>query len=328
MLAVGLAEGFARVFSPVTMPPDLSRAAAEGEPVPGEPNMLGDALAGWRPRPGPQRSFGIPGGTSVSASGLRGPEPAERATGERRVLLLGDSTVFGVMVDDAQTFAALLEGRLQALDPSVRVLNGGCPGYSSWQALQVLRERLLPLEPDLVVVGTLWSDTQGADLPDSVRFGGPARRWLYRSRAFLLLASWVDTLRYGAFARPPPPEPVTHGLAPPAAPTMRVPLGEYRRNLGAMAHLARDVGAGVAFLVLPCVRDPAGRGVGDHRDAWRRAMREVAAAEGAPLADTPAAFAGADPNAMFLDEVHPSPAGHARIAEILAASLEPWVRGR
>lgn len=327
VLAAGVGEGAARLLGPELMPPDTAHVAADGEAVPGEPNMLGDALAGWRARPGPQRSFGIAGGTHVTSQGLRGPEPGGKAEGERRVLLLGDSTVFGVLVADAETFAVQVEGRLRARDARVRVLNGGCPGYSSWQALQALRVRLLPLAPDLVVVATLWSDTQGADLPDSVRFGGVVRRSLYRSRAFLLLATWLDTLRYGALAAPPAPEPVTHGLAPLAAPTLRVPLGEYRRNLTAIADAARDAGARVAYLVLPCVRDVTGQGVGDHRDAWRSAMREIAAAEGATLADASPAFVGRDPHLMFFDEVHPSPAGHALIADVLAAALDPWVVG-
>ncbi|MFH1464907.1 MAG: GDSL-type esterase/lipase family protein [Pseudomonadota bacterium] len=329
LLIVGmLAEGAARLFGPPVMPPDASHDAADGQEVPGEPNMLGDALAGWRSKVGQQHSFGVPGGTTVSPEGLRGVTSlGPKAAGERRVLLLGDSSVFGVLVRDEDTFGARLEAALRRQDPGIRVLNGGCPGYSSWQALAVLRHRLAATAPDLVVVATLWSDTQGAERPDSVRFGGPARRLLYQSRAFLVLGRWVEALRYGPGARPPAPEPVSFGLQPLAAPTTRVPIGEYGRNLRALAREARRLGGEVAYLVLPCVRDPADGRVGDFRDRWRQVMRETAAAEGAPLADAPPAFASTNPGAMFLDEVHPSPAGHARIAEVLSAALGEWTGG-
>jgi lysophospholipase L1-like esterase len=318
----GLAEGAARLFGPPVMPPDRSHDAADGQEVPGEPNMVGDALAGWRSKAGFQHSFGIPGGTTVSPEGVRGISSlGPKVPGERRILLLGDSSVFGVLVGDADTLGARLEANLRRREPGIRVLNAGCPGYSSWQALQVLRHRLDSSAPDLVVVATLWSDTQGAERPDSVRFGGAARQLLYRSRAFLVLARWVEALRFGGGARPAPPERVEFGLQPLAAPTARVPLGEYGRNLRALAREARRLGGEVAYLVLPCVRDPVAGQVGDFRDRWRQVMRETAAAEGAPLADTPPAFAGTDPGVMFLDEVHPSVAGHARIAEVLAEAL-------
>jgi lysophospholipase L1-like esterase len=310
LLAVA-GEGAARALGPGLLPADRSPVARPGEPTAQEPNMVGDADSGWRPRTGPQQSFGIPGGTVVNSHGLRAPEVAE-AKSRPRVIVVGDSSVFGVFVRDADTFAA----RVGAAFPGVEVLNAGVPGYSSWQALRALDGRLKAYAPDLVVVATLWSDTQGADLPDSVRFGSDRASVLEKSHAFVLLREWVREARWGGQA-----EKVGFGLGMPVAPTTRVPLSQYETNLRAFASRA----PAIAFLMLPCIRDPAAGRVGDFRDAYRAAMREAAAELGAPLVDTPQVFVGTDPKRMFHDEVHPTAEGNRVIAEALQAALAPWV---
>lgn len=343
----GVCEGAARVGGSRLLPAHRSFDAMPGEPVPGEADMVVDTVTGWRPRVGKQQSFGIPGGTVVTTRGVRGKDVAiPKPKGERRILMLGDSTVFGVLVSDAEVFSARLEHKLQSIDPQIHVLNGGAPGWSSYQAQRALETRLIAYAPDLVVIGTLWSDTQGAEQADSVRFS-PLFPILEHSSAFVIGREWVRELRWGHGA-----EEVRVGLRPPGsgpgptngpnagnnggnkrpiigvggAPTVRVSLAEYRENLKAIAAFSAAHGAASAFLVLPCVRDPDGHGVGDFRDDYRAAMRETAAALGAPIADTPAAFAGRPSSAMFSDEVHPTAAGHSLIADVLATTLNPWAQ--
>ncbi len=353
LLASAAAELSARVGGSGLFPARRALDAMPGEEVPGEPNMVVDAITGWRPRTGRQNSFGIPGGTSVNSLGLRGPEVAvPKPAGERRVLFVGDSTVFGVMVADADTFPRRVETALQAIDPGIRVLDGAAPGWSSYQAKRALTERLLVYEPDLLVVATLWSDTQGAELPDAVRFR-PLLPLLGRSTAYLVVREWLNQLRYGnqpenvtVDLMPPnqeggrnrpgqgPPPPGTPGspghsgpvLPPPGPLTLRVPPEAYRANLTEMADTLRELGGNVAFLVLPCKKDPGVGKVGDFRDDYRATMRELAAANGAPLADTPPAFVSAT-TAEFFDDVHPTAAGHARIADVVITALTPWARG-
>jgi lysophospholipase L1-like esterase len=359
LLVAALAEGAARTWGSRLLPTRRSLDAMPGEPVPAEPNMVADTASGWRAKTGRQQSFGIPGGTFVNSRGLRGPElPIPKPAGKRRVLLVGDSTVFGVLVADADIFARRTEGALQRIDPNIEVLDGAAPGWSSWQARRALEDRLLAYEPDVLVIATLWSDSQGAGRPDAERFAAYLPG-LDHSRAFVLLREWVRQVRWGD-----DPEEVHVGLRPPGsgpppqigpgqpgynsspagqaqapggapvigaggAPTLRVSLAEYRANLAAMAALVTANGGTPAFLVLPCVKDPAGGGkVGDFRDDYRAAMRETAASLHAPLADTPAAFVGTDASSMFLDEVHPTGAGHARIAEVLTETLSPWASAR
>lgn len=327
LLALVVLEGAARVGGSRWLPRHRSLDALPGQPLDGEPNMVGDAATGWRARVGPQQSFGIPGGTTVNSRGLRGPEiPLEKPAGTRRVLLLGDSTVFGVLVRDEETFARVAETRLREVDPHIEVLNGGTPGYSSLQARRALEARLAAYAPDVLVVATLWSDAQGAEKTDAVRFGRPTVRALEASFAYLILREWVREIRWGSA-----PEEVRVDLSQPprgrpGPATERVPLPEYRENLAALAGRAEALGADVAWLVLPSVRDPSGGRVGDFRDGYRDAMREAARQHGGTLVDTPARFAGGNPQALFHDDVHPTAQGHTIVGEALAAALEDWAR--
>jgi hypothetical protein len=82
---------------------------------------------------------------------VRVPKPA----GERRVLFLGDSATEGAFVAETQSFPAvfrqLVEQRQDAAP--LRVLNAGVWGMTSIDEYHLLADKLLPLEPDVVVIG-------------------------------------------------------------------------------------------------------------------------------------------------------------------------------
>ena len=119
-----------------------------------------DELLGWSLEPnakgrftGP-RPFPIEFETTIETNslGLRGPELAPRAPGELRVLFLGDSFVAGFEVEQAETFTALVEGRLaRHLGVPVRTINAGVRGYGTDQSYLYFRERGRALGADLVV---------------------------------------------------------------------------------------------------------------------------------------------------------------------------------
>ena len=73
-----------------------------------------------------------------------------------RILALGDSITFGLAINDEETYPVQLEEILQRIFPApvkVEVINAGVTGYSSRQGLVYLREKLLFLKPDLVIIG-------------------------------------------------------------------------------------------------------------------------------------------------------------------------------
>tara|TARA_B110000037_G_scaffold84667_1_gene100479 strand:- start:335 stop:1315 length:981 start_codon:yes stop_codon:yes gene_type:complete len=322
------------------MPPDRSRDVAHGQSLPNEPNLVGDDVTGWRALSGTQSDFGVPEPTHVNERGLRSPEiPLEKAANERRVLILGDSTVYGVLVSDEDSFAGQLETQLQSIDPGIQVLNAGCPGYSSWQALQALKHRLMDYQPDLVIIGTLWSDAQGASVPDNARFGEGTRDLMTYSEAWVFTRSWLRRIKWEEGAPeqvefrfepnqmqggPPPNSQAGIPENMPIAPTHRVPLAQYEQNLNALIDLIEENEAIAVLLALPSSRDVSMGRVGDFRDAYRATMQGVSEVRGVDYIFSPSIFYGGRVNSLFHDDVHPTAAGHAMLGSLIATSLNHW----
>ena len=97
---------------------------------------------------------------STNSRGLRGPE-IPRKKGDFRILALGDSTTFGLGVDDDQTWPAALERALrEKTRRPFEVINAGVPGYTAFQGLCYLRDRGLSLDPDLVLATFGFNDAE------------------------------------------------------------------------------------------------------------------------------------------------------------------------
>lgn len=80
--------------------------------------------------------------------------PIPKPPGTRRILILGDSVVYGTGVEREQTFAKRLETRLG----NVEVINSGVPGYSPYNELQYYRSRGRAFQPDLVLLTVCFND--------------------------------------------------------------------------------------------------------------------------------------------------------------------------
>lgn len=135
--------------------------------------FMHDETLGWRLRPGSEDIWGgVP--VTVNRDGFRGPPcPVGKAAGERRILFLGDSITFGYYLELEETVPRLVERQLASQAPPgtmVRAINAGVGGYSPWQELILLREQGLAWEPDVVVLGFVLNDvTEKFGLR---RFGG------------------------------------------------------------------------------------------------------------------------------------------------------------
>lgn len=98
---------------------------------------------------------------TTNSLGLRGPvNYGPKPSGVRRLLMLGDSFVFGVGVNDDQTFCALLQQAFDRRGATVEVINAGLGGYSPILAYLALRDLYLPLEPDGVILWFEFGDLQ------------------------------------------------------------------------------------------------------------------------------------------------------------------------
>jgi lysophospholipase L1-like esterase len=306
--------------------------------------VFGDWMALW----------GLPdqgrGEVRTNARGFRDDPIIPAQPGHARVLVLGDSSVWGSGVPQTERFTERLEVLLAPRD--VAVLNSGVPGYSTWQSLAILRESA-DLEVDGVIVYNLISDMGGVrGAPDDLWFASPTRQ---RGTLMMRASALYGWLRFAVFQV----RERQHVSRDPT-PHTRVHVSQYRQNLRTIAAEAARQGAWVVGVVPPIRTDVAPSGVEDARpysasdaagrtklsaelDAldsqpsasgkvqdFRRAMTLEMYAAGAPVVDGPVAFAAAlaqqpenfvRERSLFVDEVHPSSAGH----QVLAAAMLPVV---
>jgi len=90
----------------------------------------------------------------TNSFGLRGTEPAiPKPPGTYRIVCLGDENVFGPEVPDAQLFVSRLRDLLQTQTRlRIDVINAGVPGYCPLLSYLQVRQRLLALQPDLLIL--------------------------------------------------------------------------------------------------------------------------------------------------------------------------------
>lgn len=164
IVALLLAEGITRLL--VAAPP--AREERTGPPL----GRTIDAPIGYELIPGVTTTWFFPGSSyseertivaTINQHGLRGPAfEVEKPRGVKRVLCVGDSFVFGTGVQDDETWPAQLQVLFdgEAQERSIEVWNCGIPGFDTVQEIAFLEERLLPFDPDLVVLCYYINDAQ------------------------------------------------------------------------------------------------------------------------------------------------------------------------
>ncbi|HKQ62026.1 MAG TPA: hypothetical protein VJS92_12105, partial [Candidatus Polarisedimenticolaceae bacterium] len=136
-----------------------SRASA------GHDDKLGHRLAPHAEYPFATAEYHVTAHTN--ALGFRGRDPGPRQEGEHRVLLLGDSMLFGIGSSDDETVAAQLE-RLGGFS----VFDLSAPGYNTVHELVAAREFLPVFQPTQVIVGLFLGNDVVADLVATVDADG------------------------------------------------------------------------------------------------------------------------------------------------------------
>ena len=93
--------------------------------------------------------------------GFRGPAIQAGEAAERfRIVGIGDSVMFGQAIDFEETYLFRLQSaladRLPALD--LETINTAVPGYNTVMEVETLKEKVLPLGPDLVIIDLVDND--------------------------------------------------------------------------------------------------------------------------------------------------------------------------
>ena len=318
------------------------------EPRAGEwETMVGDAELLWRLEA--DTLFESPAGTTkINAVGLREElvPDQKKQNNELRVLVTGDSSIYGWGVRDNETYAVYLERELRSRLPGKRieVINLGVPGYSTEQTIRLLERVGWSYEPDLVVVSNIFSDCNIDAFQDRAALkmtsGEGTAMWSSR----LYCAAYMPWMRYQAGLNQ-----ATNSILMPGIPTganaavsleridtvidlSRVPLSDYLDNLD---HIREEAEArGATMLLAPLAQEwdvgiwnvPMPPPTPEQVLPWfpyREAQGEWALERGIGRVYFPDVFAesAGQKQTLFVDNMHPSPKGTAIMARAVATHI-------
>jgi len=107
---------------------------------------------GWRARVPPSRM-------RTNSYGIRGPEFSfDKPPGRLRIAAVGDSFTFGQGVEEDEAYAAVVGQALRSAHVPAEVLNFGVPGHGTPQSVAMVRRKVVPTQPDLVLIGVFPND--------------------------------------------------------------------------------------------------------------------------------------------------------------------------
>lgn len=314
-----------------------------------------DGAIGYRLRPGARVRFTtaeFDTHIAINDQGVRDDAPiGPKPPNERRIVVLGDSLVLAVQVDQQQTFCRLLEERLNRSGGPVRyrVINAGVQGYGPVEELLFFRHVARAFQPDLVITAVFVGNDIEEALGSAPRLRERPltetlsestltrlRRMVRRSMVLQILRLRVIAITSRFSAGGAPPEPPLQSYAEKPAPRIAEGLRIARECIEAIAADAAAVGAKSMVMLMPArfqVDDPDyGRLKEAVAAAGGRLVRDAATlrfeAALAPLpiprfdALPPLRAALPGPDVFFQQTVHLTPRGH----EIVAAELEAFIR--
>jgi lysophospholipase L1-like esterase len=276
----------------------------------------------------------------------------DKPTGVKRLIGLGDSVMWGIGVNEADTFLGKLGAHLAAQEPW-EIINAGVIGYSTWQEAMQLERDLLALRPDVLVVNYCENDLFSTEDP----FGSVTRFYTARFQSLLEgaegplpateQANLVELLRI--FSQP---------RVKTAFDTASAEVKDYAhelliaRPMRRMAALSKATGTRLVYVFIP----PRDLAKWDNRRV--RQWQDLLAGEGVEWLDVTALFSVPDPvrpyhssnegwkppvrvavldaillqkridevqaGNLFLDHVHPTKRGN----EIIAEELHRFLSGQ
>ena len=257
----------------------------------------------------------------INSLGLRGDEVPQEKT-RTRIITLGNSCTFGWGVADGATYAEKLG---EVLGENYEVINGGIPGYSTFQGRRFFEQELIRLEPDVITIMFGWNDqwASSGQIPDRDQ-EFPPKFVLGIQNAFSRLHSYrlLKKIVLSVVEKDP------DSLFDRRAPVYRVGIDEYYDNIRAICALARERGIQPILLTQP---DPALHRVADtpwesavrFHERYNLKMRQLAADDGLLLVDIAERF---DTYGDLFDDprrdfIHFNAAGHELIGRLIALEI-------
>lgn len=278
-----------------------------------------DADLGWMFKPGGEFR-----GRTVNSLGFLDREvSAQKAAGTRRVICMGDSCTAQGEPPYAGYLNALLTNA-PLTSETWEAFNVGVHGFSSFQGLKLFRLRVKDLQPDLVTIYFGWNDHWIASKPDSIKYGrvmnprlGTLVNALHRKRLYGILVRVLQR------DRPEEAKPLQ----------VRVPPGEYTRNLEQLVDEIREAGAVPLLITAPRGPQIASQIVRNNKsanmeeilalhDRYCELTRQVARDHSIELLDLASVLSNSTASAAFSgDGIHFRQPGLERVAVEIQAKL-------
>lgn len=120
--------------------------------------VLPDKYLGHVLNPNVERTY------KINSLGFRGEDfNVKKDVNEVRIFAVGDSITFGWgATEEKFTYPYKLQLLFNGIrdGKEYKVINAGVPRYTSLQALRFIKERILPLKPDLIILSIGWNDLE------------------------------------------------------------------------------------------------------------------------------------------------------------------------
>ena len=253
---------------------------------------------------------------STNADGLRTKVPRARKPDTKRVVLMGDSNIFGWGLNDGQTMAAQTGIILQQAGLQVEIINAGQPGYSTAQVSWLFEHTVAQYQPDLTVVFLSMHDHNRVLVSDTELWRGTdgAIGWL---RVGLARHSAI----YASLRRMRHAQTATAQLMPlekeEAARVRRVSDQERGVLLSRMRTQAEAWGGTIALGLMPDITDQVQEEAPRLGQRWAEDF-----SAGEPMINLrPCCPEGEEALFFPFDHGHMNAAGNAAAATALAAAL-------
>jgi len=276
---------------------------------------------------------------NVNSLGLRGGEIKKKKESCYRIVVIGGSAVFGGSVPgDEMTFCGLLEKDLKIkYGKNIEVINAGVPAFISMQELILLEDKIIAMEPDMIVIFDGFNDVltilKREKRPNYPWWFSEIERIYYKSITKLFLEKRLQKYR--------PTKHILKWINKMKEKTRETrydinteQIAFYRRNLDLMCHLAGSYGIKVVLVFQPVIMykefaSPAEREMissldQDYLEALVKmcdlakvSMREVARDNNVSFIDGTKFFNGSK-EYIFIDEVHFNQRGNKIVADLLA----------
>jgi len=284
--------------------------------------------------------------------GLRGPELAvAKPAGMRRVACIGASTTYGLHTTAEEAYPAQLAALLTQSHGPFEAINAGCPGWVSTEWLTNFVLRVLPLEPDAVVVlegrNEVLAQAYSGFCPDYTHYrragfnytvSNYGHKELFRWSRLAMVACTLRGERFGWSERAehplyggivwenrPDPQQAAANLALPGR------TATWRRCLETLVSVCKGRKVPVVLCTMALrpeklaineleVTDTTRELFGRQVEANNAVVREVGRELQVPVAETAAMAAHPE---LFEDDCHVNAAGHRTRAEAVYAVLAP-----